>query len=478
MKAKAENIEAVYPLSPMQQGMFFHSLYAPDSGVYIGQLNCRFIGELDVDAFQRACQKVVDRHPALRTAFVGASQEQLAQVVGKHVKLPFELLDWRGLSAEQQQARLQQLQSADRKQGFKLSRAPLMRLKLARLGEDQYHFMWSHHHLLLDGWSVPIIFKEVLAFYEAARLNLNLNLPLPTPFQRYISWLQLQDLNAAKAYWQRAFASHRAPTRLCLPGSGDASGGETREARQRLSDEESQGLRKAAQRQQVTINTLAQGAWALLLSRYSGEEDVVYGATVSGRPAEIEGIEGMVGLLINSLPVRVVVKWEEEVGAWLRRLQVEQVESRRYEYSPLSDVQKWIGAPGGERIFESLLVFENYPVDEALAEGSRSLEITDFSYLDPPQAELMLMIVPGAQTLIRMMYNSQIFTEEMMEKLLQHFKELLLSMADGMDRRIRDLDFPSDMRGRLPIANAAGHSFANDSFSFEADHLEATGKPM
>ncbi|HKQ73501.1 MAG TPA: amino acid adenylation domain-containing protein, partial [Blastocatellia bacterium] len=440
MKAKAENIEAVYPLSPMQQGMYFHSLYAPDSGVYIGQLNCRFIGELDVDAFQRSCQQVVDRHPLLRTAFVGASQERLMQVVGKHVKLPFELLDWRELSAEQQQARLQELQLAERKQGFKLSRAPLMRLKLARLGEDQYHFMWSHHHILLDGWSVPIIFKEVLTFYDAARLNLNLDLPLPIPFQRYISWLQLQDLNAAKAYWQRAFAGHRAPTRLRLPRNGDAaSGGEVREARLRLSVEESLRLRKAAQREQVTINTLAQGAWALLLSRYSGAEDVVYGATVSGRPAEIEGVDGMVGLLINSLPVRVVVRSGEEIGEWLRRLQAEQVESRGYEYSPLSEVQKWVGVGGGERMFESLLVFENYPIETLLENQQSSLKIENLQLAEKTNYALTVVAELRERLAVRLEYDAYEYDDETMMRMLGHLCQIIIQLGDKSDRRLSEI---------------------------------------
>ncbi|HEX5081516.1 MAG TPA: condensation domain-containing protein, partial [Blastocatellia bacterium] len=468
---KYRSVEDIYPLSPMQQGMLFNHLYGPRSGIGVEQISCRLRGRLDVEAMKKAWRTVISRHAVLRTAIAWEGLSEPHQVALQHVDIPWTEMDWSHLPAEEQKAGLDRLLKEDRASGFDVSTAPLMRLGLIRLGEDQYHFMWSHHHLLLDGWSVPMILKEVLSFYDAARLGLGLNLPLPPPFQRYISWLQRQDMNAAKAYWRRAFAGHRAPTRLRLPGTGAAaSGSEMRESRQRLSEEESRRLREAAQREQVTINTLAQGAWALLLSRYSGEEDVVYGATVSGRPAEIEGVEGMVGLLINSLPVRVMVRWEEDVGDWLRKLQAEQAESREYEYSPLSEVRKWVGIGEGERIFESLLVFENFPVDEFLTEGRHSLEITDFNYLDPPQTELMLMIVPGIQTLIRLMYNSQVFTEEMMEKVLLHFKGLLLSMADGMARGIRDLDFPSDMRSRLPFSNTAGHSFASDRFSFESDH--------
>ncbi|MBD3557659.1 non-ribosomal peptide synthetase, partial [Planktothrix sp. FACHB-1355] len=164
---KNGNIEAVYPLSPMQQGMFFHSQLAPESGVYIEQLNCEMEGDLSTRNFIAACQQIVDRHSILRTAFAGASQDKLLQVVGKKVKLPFEILDWTGKDEETQKNDLTELQKADRENPFELGRAPLMRVKIIRLGGARHHLIWTHHHLLLDGWSVPILLREVFLCYES-----------------------------------------------------------------------------------------------------------------------------------------------------------------------------------------------------------------------------------------------------------------------------------------------------------------------
>jgi hypothetical protein len=463
---KAQNIEAVYPLSPLQQGMIFHSLFAPGSGVYIEQLNCRFHGELDVEAFRRACQAAVDRHSVLRTAFVGESQGELMQVVVKRVKLPFEVLDWRGLSDDDQQSRLEELQQTDRAEGFKLARAPLMRLRLIRLGVGLHHFVWSHHHLLLDGWSVPLVMREVLTGYEEYRRGGEPGWAAPRPFRDYIAWLGRQDMEGAKVFWQRTLSGVAGATRLGLSwaqGTGRAGAGERRA---RLTPEESERVRRAAQAGQVTVNTLVQGAWALLLSRLSGERDVIYGVTVSGRPAELEGVGEMVGLFINSLPARVGVEPGEEVGPWLRAIQERQAEGRQYEYSPLAEVQRWAGLGGGERLFESLVVFENYPVEESLRDGGGSLEITHFNYIDPPQAELMLMVVPGAETLIRLMYDRGLFADETAEQILEHFRTVLLSICHDASGRVRDLQFPAGMEPRPPAASS-GQSFATDEFSFE-----------
>jgi len=466
---KAQNIEAVYPLSPLQQGMIFHTLFAPSSGVYIEQLNCRFHGELDVEAFRRACQAVVDRHSVLRTAFVGESQGELMQVVVKRVKLPFELLDWRGLSDGEQQSRLEGLQQADRAEGFKLARAPLMRLRLIRLGDELHHFVWSHHHLLLDGWSVPLVMREVLGGYEAFRRGAEPRWPAARPFRDYIAWLRQQDAGAARAYWERALLGVAGATRLANRqlhnnGGGRAGAGERRA---RLSVAESERVRRASRAMQVTVNTLVQGAWAVVLTRHTGEREAIYGVTVSGRPAELEGVGEMVGLFINSLPARARVAPDEAVGPWLRRLQAEQAESRQFEYSPLAEVQKWAGLGGGERLFESLVVFENYPVEESLRDGGGSLEITHFNYVDPPQAELMLMVVPGAETLVRLMYDRGLFADEAAEQILEHFRTVLLSICDDASGRVRDLRFPAGIEPRL-AAPAAGQSFAADEFSFEA----------
>ena len=165
----ARNIEDIYPLSPMQQGMLFHSIYAPESGMYVEQMSCTLRGSLSVDAFERAWRRVISRHTPLRTAFVWQDLDEPLQVVQRQVSLPLEQHDWRALTSAQQAARLEAFQHEDRQRGLDLSEAPLMRLTLIRLADDRYQFVWTHHHLLIDGWSVPLLFQEVFQLYEAFR---------------------------------------------------------------------------------------------------------------------------------------------------------------------------------------------------------------------------------------------------------------------------------------------------------------------
>src|SRR5262249_16792433 len=243
------------------------------------------------------------------------------------------------LSPKQQQTQLEALLVSDRARGFDLAQAPLLRLFLLRLSSDTYHFIWSRHHILFDGWSLPLVLQEVFAFYEAGCRGETLKFDHARAFSDYMLWLKQEDMGRAETYWRQALAGFSTPTRLSIESGKTAAEKIHAEQEVRLSAEQREQVQRFAREQQVTVNTVVQGAWALLLSRYSGEEDVLFGATVSGRPAELAGVEQMVGLFINSLPVRVQVKGETQVGPWLRELQANAMELRQYEYSPLVEVQ-------------------------------------------------------------------------------------------------------------------------------------------
>ena len=277
--------------------------------------------------------------------------------------------DWRGLSSLEQQGRLEAFLEADRARGFDLGQAPLMRCALLREAEDAYRFVLGFHHLLFDGWSLSLLLKEVLAFYEAYCRGRELRLESPRPYRDYIAWLQQQDLAQAEGFWREALRGMTAPTPLPI-GRSEGARLESRYAEQelRVSAALTAQLQGLARAHRLTLNTLVQGAWAVLLSRYSGEEEVVFGATVSGRPVELVGVEAMVGLFINTLPVRVEVPSQASLLPWLQQLQERQVEREQYAYSPLVAIQGWSEVPRGVPLFESIVVFENYPVGEALTE--------------------------------------------------------------------------------------------------------------
>lgn len=329
------NLEDIYPLSPMQQGMLFHSLYEPESHPYFEQSSWCIRGALDVPALREAWQRVVDRHPALRTAFMLEGTDEPLQVVYRSVEVPFAVLDRRDTGDAE--AELARFLVADRERGFDLASAPLMRLTLIRFADDVAYLVWSHHHLLFDGWSQPLIFRDFYAWYEGLRRGTEVVLPPSLPYREYIAWLQRQDPHAAEAFWRETLAGFAGPTHLRVKdgaaratGTGSAPAAEASDAdpvirrKASLSPDLSAALEALAHTHHLTLNTIVQGAWGLLLSRYSGEDDVVFGATVSGRPAELPAAESLVGLCINTLPVRVRVDPVQPVRAWLADLQAQQ----------------------------------------------------------------------------------------------------------------------------------------------------------
>jgi amino acid adenylation domain-containing protein len=437
-----KNIEDIYPLSPMQQGMLFHTLYAPQSGVYFEQLSCTLQGDLDIPAFHRAWQRVVDRHPILRTCFVWEDLDEPLQIVRQQAQLPWEQHDWRECPPDKQQERLEVFLQADRERGFELSQAPLLRLALIRVSENTYHCIWSFHHALLDGWSTPLLLKEVFAFYEASRRGKDLHLERSRPYRDYIAWLQRQDSAKAEAFWRKTLEGFTAPTFLGESPTPDSALGQGSQAEQRvqLSVAATTALFSFARQHQLTVNTLVQGAWALLLSRYSGEDDVVFGATVSGRPAALAGVESMLGLFINTLPVRVQVSPEDTLLPWLRKLQAQQAEIRQYEYSPLTQIQRWSTVPRGLPLFESILVFENYPIDTALQVQGHSLAVHQVRSFERTNYPLTVAVATPRQELqIRIGYDSRRFDTATITRMAGHWQTGLENLVAQPRQRLWEL---------------------------------------
>jgi len=426
-----ENTEDFYPLSPLQEGLLFHTLYSPEGGVYISQISCAMPGDLNVSALKQAWARVVERHAALRTFFVWEGLKKPVQVVQKHVEIPWQHLDWRGPSREAQREQLRAYLAGERTRGFELSKAPLMRLALIRMSDDEYQFIWSHHHILLDGWSGALVSREVVSIYEALARGEELHLPRPRPYRDYIAWLQRQDLTRAESYWHAALKGFTTPTQLVTnkraASAVDAQQGAYVGRQVRLSAEATVGLQAAARKYGLTVNTLVQGAWALLLSRHSGQQDVVFGATVSGRPPELQGIEEMVGVFINTLPVRVRVRPELSLAEWLRQLQAQQLEARQYEYSPLAQVQGWSEVGRGRALFESILVFENYPVNisSPTPQHQGGLGAWDISYLIRESYPMTLVAEPGAQLLLEIKYDNALFDAGTVARISGHLEILL-----------------------------------------------------
>ena len=426
----------------MQEGILFHTLCASEPEVYSVQWSCTLHGNLRVSTFKRAWQRVVDRHPALRTAFSWELRDEPFQIVYRHVELPWRQHDWRSMSAAEQERQLEAFLAEDRAQGFELSKAPLMRLALNQLSEDAYQFVWSLHHLLLDGWSRPILLREVFQMYDAFCADRELHLEVGRPYGDYIAWLQRQDLSQAELFWRQTLQGFTTPTALNVGnayGSSSSKNAGHAEQQIRLSAAATADLQALAQQHQLSLNTLVQSAWAMLLSRYSGQEDVVFGATVAGRPTDLAGVESMIGLFINTLPVRVRVVPKALLIPWLQERQHQQVEARQYEYSPLVQVQGWSDVPRGLPLFESLLVFENYPVRTSVQEWSNSLEIHRVRVVSRTNYPLTVVAVPGPELTLRIAYQCHRFDTATINRMLGHLRTLLEGMVTNPAQRLVDL---------------------------------------
>ncbi|KFF42763.1 peptide synthase [Pseudomonas sp. BRG-100] len=423
-------VEDLYPLSPMQQGMLFQSLYGEGSGDYINQMRIDVQG-LDAARFHQAWQVAVERHEILRSGVVWQAElEQPLQVVYKQAHLPFVQLDWQ-TRADCNQA-LDDLAESARAQGFVLEQAPLLSLTVVRTGVSSYHLIYTNHHILMDGWSGSQLFGEVLQQYAGEAL------PAPTGrYRDYIAWLQAQDKAASQAFWKDQLASLQEPTRLSRSAQSEADAVLAVNGEHRLSLDAAQTeqLRTFAQRHKVTLNTLVQGAWLLLLHHHTGQATVAFGATVAGRPAQLRGIEQQVGLFINTLPVVATPDAQMSVSHWLQQLQQQNVGLREQEHTPLFEIQRWAGL-GGEALFDSILVFENYPVSEALEQGAPSgLRFGAVHSLEQTHYPLTVLLALGETLGLEFNYARQVFSTAHIQRLAEHFQQLLLALAtDGSQR--------------------------------------------
>src|SRR5579883_990709 len=337
----------------MQQGMLVHALYAPRSEVHIEQFQCVLQGSLQVEMFRAAWDAVMARHQALRTSFLWEELDTPLQVVRRDVTMPWQVLDWCHLTPDEQDEHLQAFLRTDRQAGFDLTHAPVMRLTLMRCDSQTYHNVWSFHHIVLDGWSLLRVWNDVLASYEALSHGHAPVLPSPPPYRTYIDWLAQQDMHAAETYWRQQLHAATISTPIAAVRSQEQqeiSADHYEEATFRVSREVTAVLSQLARRYQLTLHTLVQGAWALLLSRYSGVNDVLFGTVVSGRPATLAGADEMIGLFINTLPTRVQIHGEDTCASWLQQLQSQQAQARQYDFVPLFRLQQWSGlAPESDR---------------------------------------------------------------------------------------------------------------------------------
>ncbi|MGI9291060.1 MAG: amino acid adenylation domain-containing protein [Gammaproteobacteria bacterium] len=442
------NIADIYPATAMQHGMLFHDIYAGDHNAYLSQILWKLEATLDIDAFARAWQGVFDRHASLRTAIRMSASGEPIQVACQEVAIELHVDDWQTLSASQQDKQLEAFLEQDRSTSFDLEVAPLIRLNLFRLSKQEFRFVWTYHHTVIDGWSIPVVIGDLLELYLAEVQQRPQQLPAARPYRDYVDWLFSQDRNKAEGYWRTAMAGISGPTELpAAKIAYDPAAGQGEYCKEffPLSAELTSQLRDFARAHRLTLNTLVQGVWSLLLSRYSGNDQVIYGATTSGRPAELRNVESIVGLLINSLPVTATINNELGVIDWLTQLQGQQLTARQYEYSSLVEIQGWSAVPRGTPLFNTLLVFENYP--EVSTEALHDKDTPLITYLQPVEwthYPLTAACMVSDQFVLRLDYDSQYYDQQSINQLGSHFMALLENIMALPDCTIAELPMLSD----------------------------------
>ena len=449
-----KNVEDFYPLSPMQQGMLFHSLLAPDSGVYHEQVSCILSGDLDPQAFEQAWQLVINRHSILRTGFIGEKLKEPIQVVHRKVPIHIYQEDWSEHDQTEQEILLEQYMTRDREQAFDLSAPPLLRLALFQLNSTSWRFAWSHHHILLDGWSIPILLQEVFYIYSTLLHPAGVEpLPLPRPYRDYISWLRRQERSSAENFWRAYLEGFNTPTPLIEDWLSDeelVSVTGFREEESWLSQEETAQLQATAREMNVTLSTLVQGAWGLVLGRYSMLEDIVFGVTVSGRPPDMPDSEEMVGLFINTMPFRVKLDSAVTLRKWLKELQAGMLEIRQYEYSSLLDIQSWSSVPRGSPLFETLLVYENYPIQTVIDDLRTDLQVEDVRSVEQTNFALNLVAGCSDRLMLKLVYDARRYSEGGIQRILEHLRVILSSFASSPDQLLSAVPYmPADKEKSL-----------------------------
>ena len=442
---KRKKIEAAFPLSPQQKGMLYASLGEQEGGLFVEQFSCRIVGPLDIKLFREAWEKLIDSHSMLRTAFAWKTQKEPIQAVLKEVAVKLQRHDLRSFSAAEKQLRIEAFLGLDSQQPFNLTEAPLMRLALLQLEDQEYHFVWTIHHILIDGWCRPILLLQLQKAYTSLAAGRPAVIEATRPYRDYVAWLQKQDLAAAAAFWSSQLSGFDGPT--VLGRTADAPPMPEKLAESAMADSNVAepvlcAVQEHAKKHGITLNTVLQGVWAMALARYSGSKDVVFGTTVSGRPAELDGAENIVGLFINTLPFRVEVAPEAPVFEWMKRIQERHTQVRNYEHCSAGQVHEWSGAPRNRPLYESILVFQNYPSVIAAFALTDEIEIREMRATGA-KTECPLTLLagrPGNSGMgFRAVYDCSRLTAEAAGLVLRHAGVLTAALARDPQQRVAAL---------------------------------------
>lgn len=428
---KAKNLEDVYELTALQQGLLFHGLYAPLDGNYTEQMVLTFGGRLNPDAFWHAWQLVTDRHGALRTTFHWADIDKPVQAVHAVVSLTRDQVDWRGHGSAQQARMLAQALERERRRGFDLDSRPPVRITLYRTADDEWQISLRFSHLIVDGWSIGVLLSDFAAGYRAISAGRVPDLPPAGRYRDYVAWWKRQDPGAVEGYWRDRLAGYGTPPALALGPAPDLTAGLLPTGWLELPlGPDVPSLRGFAQSRKLTMHTLTQAAWTLVLARALGVSDMVVGTTFAHRPADLPAAESTVGCMVSTIPVRSSIDDGQPLLAWLHDLQDSIASGREHAAAGLGDFRRWSAVTPGTEMFESSVTFQNMPLP-ALTAGGEELELRGIAVDTRPHLPLALMVMPGDDLPMRLVYDRRRFAEADARLLLERTRDLLARIAAG-----------------------------------------------
>jgi amino acid adenylation domain-containing protein/non-ribosomal peptide synthase protein (TIGR01720 family) len=441
-------ISDVYKLTPMQLGMLFHSLLDKESTAYFEHFLFSLKGEVDYHLLEKSFNALIERYDILRTIFHIEDKDQPLQIVLKQRKSKVYFKNIDHLSREEQEQYVQDFMAKDKKRGFDLTRDMLMRLSLLKTGKDSYKLIWSFHHILMDGWCLGIIFKELSRVYYSLKTGETIKLEPVTPYAYYIKWLQSQDKEQGLKYWREYLEGYEEPTNMEKFGTGESRGKSQYQVETYtfgLDKKITTDLQRISAAENTTINTLMQTLWGLLLQRYHNIDDVVYGAVVSGRPPEVPGIEKMVGLFINTVPVRITTGGEKTFPQLIQNVQKKAALTKSYEYLPLSEIQAQSTLKN--QLIDHIMVFENYPIeqqvknnDDGIADKGFSLEVQNVKAYEQTNYHFNIIVSPGKRLFINFNFNSLLFDMEFIKRIARHFNNLVNQVAENLNIFLEDIE--------------------------------------
>ncbi|WP_433195706.1 amino acid adenylation domain-containing protein [Nocardia sp. CA-107356] len=445
----------VWPLTPLQSGMLFHAQLAESSvDAYMTQFMVDLGGDVDTERLHAAAVAVVGRHVNLRVAFAEDAAGNPVQVVLDEVEVPWRAIDLIHLGATDAAAEVRRIMAADLADHFDMRTTPLLRFTLIRSAADAYHLLVTSHHILIDGWSMPLLTQDLLTLYVLG--GDATELPRARSYRDYLAWLGAQDHSAARAAWREVLAGITEPTPLASVDPAREISAGVGEVEFELSEDDTKALSRLAADAGVTVNTVIQAAWGLLIGRTVDRDDVVFGATVSGRPPQLDGIETMVGLFLNAIPVRVRLDADDTLAGLLRQLQSEQAALLDHHYVGLSEIQEIVGVEG---LFDSLVVFESFPVDgkalSAAAGAIDGMNITGAVAVNGTHYPVTVVVVPDVSMHITLKYLRDIYDETAAQALAQRFSALIGRFVTDPRAKIAEVDALTDLdRAVLDAANA------------------------